>query len=398
VSNNQSAPKDACKTMMDELSNALPTPVILSQAPRQCIRHATPWRKVEGSLVCLGSRHGLKAFSRELPAAAFTTRTFSGSFDSLSCRRAALGLAQDDTGITYRFRQFKNVAALALFLIVLVPLFAQTPAFPTISPGSGPQAPPLNAPTLPPSISLSPAVITAKGSFGQGLTQTLTLSNNTSRDLAFELVAEDVIVKDGRRIFVPAGETANSIAATAVFAPQTAKSKESSAVAIAKDTILVKAFSAGSADVRLTLPLETNIRAVAVIFRGTDKLPAASSSVGMTASLGALVTFNLSDNVKLAPEAVRVTPASETANMTVSEWIVNTGTEPALPEGMAAVLTAAGSLAGRSAFPQQRLLPGERLEFTAEYPDQLRPGDYRVLCSFQFEGKTFTSEANLKVP
>jgi hypothetical protein len=285
---------------------------------------------------------------------------------------------------------------LALLFLVFAPLSAQTPAFPTISPGRN--SPPPNAQTLPPSISLSPAVITAKGSFGQGLTQTLTLTNNTSRDMAFELVAEDVIVKDGKRIFVPAGETANSIAATAVFSTQAAKVKESSAAAIGKDTILVKAFSSGSADVRLTLPPETNIRAVAVIFRGTDKLPTASSSVGMTASLGALATFNLSDNVKLEPETARVTPASETANMTVSQWITNTGTEPVLPEGMAAILTAAGSLAGKSAFPQQRLLPGERLEFTAEYPDQLRPGAYRVLCSFQFEGKTLTSDANFKIP
>lgn len=302
--------------------------------------------------------------------------------------------------IETRILHLRLAAMSAMLFTILLSARAQTrtPSFPAISPGSSslPAAP--SAPALPPSISLSPAVITAKGSFGQGLTQTLTLTNNTSRDLAFELVAEDVIVKDGKRIFVPAGETANSIAATAVFAPPTAKVKEFSAAAIGKDTVLVKAFSAGSADVRLTLPPETNIRAVAVIFRGTDKLPAASSSVGMTASLGALVTFNLSDNVKVEPETVLVTPASETANMTISQWITNTGTEPVLPEGMAAVLTAAGSLAGKSTFPQQRLLPGERLEFTAEYPDQLRPGDYRVLCSFQFEGKTLTREANFKIP
>ncbi len=288
-------------------------------------------------------------------------------------------------------RHLRTAALLAIFLAARVAGQTQTSSFPTIGPGS-------NSPALPPSISLSPAVITAKGSFGQGLTQTLTLSNNTGRDMAFELVAEDVIVKDGKRIFVPAGETANSIAATAVFSTQSAKIKEFSAAAIAKDTILVKAFSSGSADVRLTLPRETNIRAVTVIFRGTDKLPTASSSVGMTASLGALVTFNLSDNVKLEPEAVRVTPASETANMTISQWIANTGTEPLLPEGMAAVLTAAGGLAGKSAFAPQRLLPGERLEFTTEYSDQLRPGDYRVMCSFQFEGKTLTSDANFKIP
>jgi len=234
-----------------------------------------------------------------------------------------------------------------------------------------------------PSISLSPAVIMAKGNFGQGLTQTLTLSNQTGRDFAFELIAEDVVVKDGKRIFVPAGETPNSIAATAVFSQK---------------TVLVKPFSSASVDVRLTLPAQTSVRAVVAMFRGTDKLPTSSGAVGMTASLGALITFNLTDNVKLQPEAVRVSPASETANMKIAQWISNPGTEPALPEGAAAVVNSSGALVGKATFDPQRLLPGERLEFSAEYPGELPPGNYRVLCSFQFEGKTLTSEASFEVP
>src|SRR4029077_10813255 len=101
------------------------------------------------------------------------------------------------------------------------------------APAQDPHAPP--TPTEKPSISLSPAVVMAKGNFGQGLTQTLTLTNQTARDFAFELVAEDVLVKDGKRTFVPAGETPNSIAATAVFTQK---------------TVLVKPFSSASVDVR----------------------------------------------------------------------------------------------------------------------------------------------------
>lgn len=289
----------------------------------------------------------------------------------------------------------------AAVLAVIVTAFlssspAQNSALPPADPGnSGVRA---AAPALPPSISLSPAVVMAKGSFGQVLTQTLTLSNNTGRDMAFELVAEDVIVKDGKRIFVPAGETENSIAAAAVFTPQTVQVKGASAPEFSRNTVLVKAHSAASANVHLTLPAQTKVRAVAAMFRGTDKLPTSSSAVGMTASLAALVTFNLSDNLKLEPEAVRVIPASETANMSIAQWISNTGSEPALLDGTAAVLNSSGGLVGKANFGPQRLLPGERLEFTAEYPDQLRPGDYRVLCSFQFEGKTITSEGKFKVP
>jgi hypothetical protein len=223
----------------------------------------------------------------------------------------------------------------------------------------------------------------AKGNFGQGLTQTLTLTNQSGLDLAFDLIAEDVVIKDNKRVFVSAGETPNSIAATAVFSQK---------------TIVIKRFSSGTVDVRLTIPAETNIRAIAAMFRGTDKIPTSSSAVSMTASLGTLITFNLTDNVKLQPEAVRVNPATETANMTIAQWISNNGGEPALPEGTAAILNADGSLVGKATFPAQRLLPGERLEFSADYPAELAPGKYRVLCSYQFEGKTLTSEGSFEVP
>jgi hypothetical protein len=234
-----------------------------------------------------------------------------------------------------------------------------------------------------PSISLSPAVIMAKGGFGQSLTQTLTLTNNTGADLGFDLVAQDIVVKDGRRVFVPAGETPNGIAATAVFSPK---------------SILIKAHTSGSVEVRLTLPPETNVRAVSAIFMGTDKFQTSTTGVAMTASLAALITFNLTDGIKLQPEPQKIAPATASENMKITQALANTGTEPVLPEGTAAILNAKGALVGKATFAPDRLLPGERKEFTAEYPEQLPPGEYRVLCSFQFEGKTLTTQAEFKVP
>jgi len=254
-------------------------------------------------------------------------------------------------------------------------------SFPAAQPTPGGPLASLEA--QPPSISLSPAVVMARGAFGQGLTQTLTLSNQTSAEFVFDLVAEDVVVKNGRRVYVPAGETARSIAATAVFSQK---------------TVIVQPYTSSSVDVRLTIPPETGIRAMVAVFRGTNRLQTSSSAVGVTASLGALLTFNLTDNVKLNPDAVLVKPATATSNMIISQWIANAGTEPALLEGTAVVLNASGALMGKTAFPIQRLLPGERLEFAAEYPEQLPPGSYRTLCSFQFEGKTMTSEGAFKVP
>jgi hypothetical protein len=237
--------------------------------------------------------------------------------------------------------------------------------------------------SLPPSISLSPAVVMARGNFGQGLTQTLTLSNQTDSDFAFDLVAEDVVVEKGQRLFVAAGETEHGIAATALFSP---------------NTVVVKAHTASSVEVRLTIPPVTKTRAIVALFRGTDRLPTSSTAVGVTASLGALLTFNLTDNIKLQPETIRVKPASETTNLTLSQWITNVGTEPVVPEGTAVVLNAAGSLVEKTTFPSLRLLPGERLEFAAEFPEQLPAGDYKVLCTFQFEGHIMTSDAAFKIP
>ena len=282
----------------------------------------------------------------------------------------------------FRTKLSRTRVAKALLLVCFCVLSALLSA--QAAPAASAQQPaaPVQA-TDKPSISLSPAVVMAKGTFGQTLTQTLTLTNQTARDFAFEMVAEDVLIKEGKRVFVAAGETPNSIAASAVFTQK---------------TVLVKPFSSVSVDVRLTLPAQTNLRAVVAMFRGTDKLPTSSGAVGMTASLGSLITFNLTDNLKLQPEPVRVSPASETANMKIAQWISNSGTEPVLPEGAAAVLNSSGALVGKAIFDQQRLLPGERLEFSAEYPGDLAPANYRALCSFQFEGKTLTTEAAFEVP
>lgn len=222
----------------------------------------------------------------------------------------------------------------------------------------------------------------ARGTYGQGMTQTLTLSNNTSAEFVFEMEAQDVLVQDGKRVFIAAGETSNSIAASAVFSQ--------------KD-VIVKPHSSANVDVRLTLPAKTDIRAVVAVFHGINRLPTSNSAVGMTASLGALITFNLSDNVKLQPDSVQVIPPSESSNLTVSQWITNVGSEPVLPEGMTVVLDAKGNLVAKIPLQPQRLLPGERLEFSAEYPQQLQPGDYKAMCTLQFEGKTLTSDAAFKV-
>jgi len=133
-------------------------------------------------------------------------------------------------------------------------------------------------------LSATPAVVMLKGSLGQSTTQRLTLTNTTSREFAFGMQAQDVVVRDGRRVFVPAGEIAGSIAATAVFS---------------RRTIVVKPHSAENVDVTVTLPARAQNRGVILLFHGTTKFM--NGNVPMVASLGTLLTFSATDGIAVEP-------------------------------------------------------------------------------------------------
>jgi len=232
----------------------------------------------------------------------------------------------------------------------------------------------------PPALSLSPAVVMTKGSYGQSITQTLVLTNDTSREMTFDMLAQDVIVRDGQRAFVNAGELAGSIAATAVFSTP---------------TVTVKPYATASVDVRFTIPQGSPIRAAVAIFHGTNRLMSNTGNVAMTASLGALVTFTVSDGFKLDSDPIAVGDRGDGSSVAFSQHLTNMGSEPIVPEGMVALLNPAGALVAKMPVQAQRLLPGERLEFKAESPLPLDPGQYRVLISYKFEGRTETKMADV---
>ncbi len=91
-------PANTCHPERANVSTSarIPTPVILSAAPRQPVAREAEGRRVEASRRCFASPCGIKAFSKELPDTAFVMQTLLRSFDSPSSRRAELGLAQDD--------------------------------------------------------------------------------------------------------------------------------------------------------------------------------------------------------------------------------------------------------------------------------------------------------------
>jgi hypothetical protein len=234
----------------------------------------------------------------------------------------------------------------------------------------------------PAAITLSPAVVMAAGNAGQSLSQRLALRNTTPVDLNFEMVAQDVVIRDGKRAYVNAGEIPNGIANTAVFSVP---------------RITVPSHSTQYVDVTLTIPQNTPVRAVVAIFRGVADPSQGKNSVGMIGSLGCLITFTVSKNLTFETQDIKVTPQSETTNLTISQQIANTGAEPVIPKGVAAILTQSGALVGKIEFPNLRLLPGEALSFDVEYPNHLKPGKYRVVNSFEFSGATATKTGEFEV-
>ena len=153
------------------------------------------------------------------------------------------------------------------------------------------------------SVSLSPAVAMVKCKLGQSYSQTLTLTNQTRQELAFEMMAEDVVVRDGKRVFVAAGETPAGIAATAVFGQK---------------EVVVKPLQSSSVVVTFTVPPETPLRAVVAAFRGSTKI-SSGGVVKMMASLGTLFTFTVSENSRIETSPIVLTPQSATANLGISQ-------------------------------------------------------------------------------
>jgi len=232
------------------------------------------------------------------------------------------------------------------------------------------------------SIALSPAIIMVRGKLGQTTTQTLTIVNRTTGEVRFNLATEDVVVLDGKRSFSPAGRIANGIAASAVASPA---------------SVVVKAGEEASAQLTFTLPVETGQRAVVTFFRGVVATPT-SGAIGLSASLGTLITFNVSSNYRVEAGPVEASLQTPAANVILSEELRNIGSEPVMPIGVIVILNASGKRVAKASFSPQRLLPGERLVFSATNPAQLSPGRYRTLSSFEFEGKVMTSAGEFTVP
>jgi hypothetical protein len=233
----------------------------------------------------------------------------------------------------------------------------------------------------PPSLTLSPAVIMVKAKPGQTISQELTLWNNTGSELSFEMQAMDVVVRDGKRVFVPAGELEKGIARFASFT-------NDHPVALPRSSVTTR--------VTLTLPASPEPRAIACTFMGKTVV-GESHAVQMTASLGTLFTFTLADDYRVQKDPLQVSVDQETRTILFRERLKNTGSDPIVPKGVVAVTNEVGSLVARVPIKSQRLLPGESLEFSAEHPGLPRAGNYRATFLVEHESALVANAADFTV-
>jgi hypothetical protein len=232
-------------------------------------------------------------------------------------------------------------------------------------------------------LSISPAVIMLKGLPGHTTTQPFTISNMSEHEFSFEVELLDVVVREGKRVFTPAGETAHGLAGSA---------------SLSQKQITLAPRTEATIKATLVMPTDSPLRAVVVMFRGRQKVPAGTEEkLGSRAGLGSLVTFSVSNAFEMAGNPASVSAQTASRSAVISQVLKNTGTEPIMPTGIAAVLNQGGKMVGKAVFVSHRLLPDEQLEFAADYPTQLDPGKYYALCSFEYEGKTLITKTEFMV-
>ena len=96
--------------------------------------------------------------------------------------------------------------------------------------------------------------------------------------------------------------------------------------------------------------------------------------------------------------ALEAKPPTSSSNAQLRSKLVNDGTEPVVPTGMAIILDAQGRLVGKTPFTAQRLLPGEAATLVADYPGELPAGAYRAVATFDIAGHPLMLTSALSVP
>jgi hypothetical protein len=155
------------------------------------------------------------------------------------------------------------------------------------------------------SLSLTPAVVMKQVAPGQSAEQTLAIENQTSKEFTFEVVALDLVVRDGQAAFVPPGPLLDGIAGTASFSQK---------------YFNVKPWQTASITVTFTVPPQTTARGVLIMLQGTDRV-SVGGELAMTTSLGALITVTTPPVSLAGTGASNTTSQSAPISLAISQWV-----------------------------------------------------------------------------
>lgn len=168
-------------------------------------------------------------------------------------------------------------------------------------------------------ISLNPTLSVVECEPGRSAKQTLTIANATTSELTFEMTAKDLVVRDGKAAFLPAGATLNGLAATAVFSEKyfNVKPRQTKVVSI-----------------EFTVHPQTAARGMLVLLQATDKITFGKTT--MTPNLGAVITIEAPERTTADLGGVGANAPAGTVSFAISQWMSDAG---------------ASSLAGQQATP-----------------------------------------------
>lgn len=202
--------------------------------------------------------------------------------------------------------------------------------------------------TIASSVTIDPAVIEIEGTPGTAVERSIVLTNNLPWDVDVEVVAEDVVIRDGVRTYVPTGETRGGIAASIIARPR---------------KLRIGTGARATVTAIVTAPEARSQSAAALFFRAVPIQQDVSS--GVRINIGCLIVLQQGDDPLLEFER----PSIDSEG-TLTQTIENRGGDIAIVRGTVRLLE--DSLDQLVQLPSVRLLPGERYAWITRLPAPLR--------------------------
>jgi hypothetical protein len=159
-------------------------------------------------------------------------------------------------------------------------------------------------------LSLSPTFSVLQVEPGASASQVLALANNTGSELTFEVAVLDVEVRDGKTVYLRAGDMPNSIAASAVLSQR---------------YLNIKPRDKTSLTVTFTVHPQTASRGLLILLKGTDRATF-GGTMSLTPTLGSLVTIILPENSAAPIAGTEAGPLSRPVDYAFSQWETVTST------------------------------------------------------------------------